>query len=98
MSERRPNARQPAAGNGSAPLADPHHVFGLRSRMVAGAALAAMLLIGCGGWAATAQLDGAVMANGSVKVDRNLKAIQHRDGGIVKAIHIREGDIVRRGQ
>ena len=39
-----------------------------------------------------------MIANGTVKVDRNLKAIQHRDGGIVKTIAIREGDTVRKGQ
>jgi len=72
--------------------------FGMRSRMVIGGALALALLVGCGGWAATAYLDGAVIANGTVKVDRNLKAVQHRDGGIVKAISIREGDMVRKGQ
>ena len=98
MSARRPNARQPAPSTAKAPLNDSPNAFGMRSRMIAGAVLAAALLIGCGGWAATAHLDGAVVANGSVKVDRNLKAIQHRDGGIVKAISIREGDIVRKGQ
>ena len=98
MSARRPNARQPAPGTAKAPRNDSPNAFGMRSRMIAGAVLAAALLIGCGGWAATAHLDGAVVANGSVKVDRNLKAIQHRDGGIVKAISIREGDIVRKGQ
>ncbi len=65
--------------------------------MFFGVSLAA-LLVGCGGWAATAHLNGAVIVNGAVKVDRNLKAVQHRDGGIVKEIRVREGDAVRKGQ
>ena len=88
----------PAASIGTPRLNDAQNAFGMRTRMIAGAGLAAALVIGFGGWAAMAHLDGAVIANGSVKVDRNLKAIQHRDGGIVKAISIREGDTVRKGQ
>ncbi len=98
MSARQPDGRAPPTSFVTARLNEPQNAFGMRSRMIAGASLAAALLIGCGGWAATAHLDGAVVANGAVKVDRNLKAIQHRDGGIVKAISIREGDTVRKGQ
>ena len=77
---------------------DAESAFGTGSRMVVGTALAVALLAVCGGWAAMAHLDGAVIANGVVKVDRNLKAIQHRDGGMIKIIAIREGDAVRKGQ
>jgi HlyD family secretion protein len=45
-----------------------------------------------------ARLQGAVIASGTVRVDQNLKEIQHRDGGIVKSIGIRQGDLVREGQ
>ena len=57
-----------------------------------------MLLIGCGTWAVWAKLEGAVISHGSLKVDQNLKEIQHRDGGIVKSIDIRQGDFVKEGQ
>lgn len=67
-------------------------------RVWAGLALGVFLVVVCGGWAATAQLSGAIVANGSVKVDRNLKAIQHRDGGIVSMISVREGDFVKKDQ
>ena len=60
--------------------------------------LAVFLVIGCGGWAAIARLEGAVIASGTVKVDQNLKEIQHRDGGIVKSIAVRQGDFVKEGQ
>lgn len=70
--------------------------FGLHKFMTV--LLAILLISGVGGWAATAQLSGAVIAQGSVIVDENLKQIQHRDGGIVKDIFFREGDVVRSGQ
>lgn len=63
-----------------------------------GCALGFLLIAGAGGWAATAQLSGAVIAQGSVAVDQKLKSIQHRDGGIVSNIAVKEGDFVREGQ
>jgi HlyD family secretion protein len=70
----------------------------LASRVVSGLVLIVLLLIGCGTWAVWAKLEGAVIAQGSLKVDQNLKEIQHRDGGIVKSIAIRQGDFVKEGQ
>jgi HlyD family type I secretion membrane fusion protein len=72
--------------------------FRLGSRVTAGIALGALLVVGCGGWAAMAQINGSVIASGMVKVDQNLKVIQHRDGGIVSQIAVREGDFVKAGQ
>ncbi|MEO3433627.1 HlyD family type I secretion periplasmic adaptor subunit [Inquilinus sp. CAU 1745] len=72
--------------------------FRIGPRVLAGAALGVLLVAGAGGWAATAELTGAVIAQGSVKVDQNLKSIQHRDGGIVSEIAVREGDFVQAGQ
>ena len=40
----------------------------------------------------------AVIASGSVTVDEELKSIQHRDGGIVSDIAVKEGDFVKQGQ
>jgi HlyD family type I secretion membrane fusion protein len=72
--------------------------FRLWPRVLGGLALVALLVIGCGGWAAIAKLEGAVVALGTVKVDQNLKEVQHRDGGIVKALAVRQGDFVRERQ
>ncbi len=72
--------------------------FRLGSRVTAGIALGALLVMGCGGWAAVAQINGSVIAQGMVKVDQNLKVIQHRDGGIVSQIMVKEGDLVQAGQ
>lgn len=73
-------------------------VFSLWSRIAIGLGLVVVLVIGCGGWAALARLEGAVITTGVVKVDQNLKEVQHRDGGIIKTLAIRQGDLVKNGQ
>jgi HlyD family secretion protein len=77
---------------------DDEGAFRLGPRVAVGLGLALLLVGGAGGWAATAELSGAVVAQGAVTIDENLKSIQHRDGGIVSAIAVREGDAVRAGQ
>ncbi len=70
----------------------------LRSRVYAGT-FAAFLLVGAvGGWAANAELSGAIVAQGQVKVDKDLRSIQHLDGGIVKEIAVKKGDTITEGQ
>lgn len=83
------------AGGGSSRKQD---VFSLWSRVAIGLGLIVVLVIGCGGWAALARLEGAVITTGVVKVDQNLKEVQHRDGGIIKTLAIRQGDLVKGGQ
>ncbi|TIU29975.1 MAG: biotin/lipoyl-binding protein, partial [Mesorhizobium sp.] len=50
-----------------------------------------------GGWAAVAPLNGAVLADAVVKVEGNRKSVQHFDGGTVKEIRVKDGDIVAAG-
>lgn len=50
-----------------------------------------------GGWAALAPIDGAVSAQGVVTVQTYRKTVQHLEGGIVKEIHVRDGDMVKTG-
>ena len=71
--------------------------FGIRSRMVVAIVLAIALIGGCGGWAVHAQLTGAVIAQGKVVVRKQVKLIQHRDGGIVGEILVANGDSVGAG-
>ena len=52
---------------------------------------------GLGGWAATATIDSAVIADGTVTVDSYRQNVQHLEGGIVERIHVRDGDVVERG-
>src|ERR1700739_4994026 len=61
-----------------------------------------MIMFGCvtfglGGWAATAQLSGAVIAQGVVVVDSSVKKVQHPTGGVVSELRVREGDRVNAG-
>ncbi len=71
--------------------------FGITSRIVVSAAFAATLLFGVGGWAAHARLSGAVITQGQVAISQQVKLIQHRDGGIVSEIAVRNGDQVKKG-
>lgn len=71
--------------------------FGISGRIYLSAFLAGALVFGIGGWAAQAKLSGAVIAQGQVAVSQQVKVIQHRDGGIVSEILVRNGDAVRKG-
>ena len=48
-------------------------------------------------WSSLAPLSSAVVAQGSVKVDSSRKKIQHPEGGVVKAILVRDGSTVKAG-
>jgi HlyD family type I secretion membrane fusion protein len=53
---------------------------------------------GLGGlWAATARLDSAVVAHGSVVVESDRKSVQHLEGGLIKTIAVRDGVQVEEG-
>lgn len=69
----------------------------LRTYMVAGLATGVVLLGGFGGWAATSELSGAVIAGGTVVVEFNVKKVQHAGGGIVGSIRTRNGASVAAG-
>jgi len=47
-----------------------------------------------GGWASYARIDSAVVAMGQVTVENNRKTVQHLEGGIVREILVREGQLV----
>lgn len=49
-------------------------------------------------WAALAPLDAGVVANGEVKVAGNRQVVQHRDGGVISRLAVREGDHVAANQ
>jgi len=50
-----------------------------------------------GTWAAFAPLDSAALASGVVTVKTYRKTIQHLEGGIVKELLVRDGDLVKAG-
>lgn len=49
------------------------------------------------GWAALVPLDAGIHAAGQIAVMGNRQSVQHRDGGVVSAIHVHEGQHVRAG-
>ncbi|WP_027576493.1 HlyD family type I secretion periplasmic adaptor subunit [Bradyrhizobium sp. WSM1743] len=63
-----------------------------------GIAAAIVLVGGLGGWAATTELAGAVVAPGSIVVDSNVKKVQHPTGGVVGELRVREGQPVKAGE
>lgn len=67
-----------------------------RYLLLAGAVVL-VLLAGAGGWAATAQIKGAVIATGVFKVQSFSKSVQHLEGGLIREILVRDGDRVLAG-
>ncbi|ANP45726.1 HlyD family type I secretion periplasmic adaptor subunit [Candidatus Viadribacter manganicus] len=51
-----------------------------------------------GMWAAFAPLDAGVVAAGEVIVSGNRQVVQHREGGVISRVAVREGDHVVEGQ
>jgi HlyD family secretion protein/epimerase transport system membrane fusion protein len=68
-----------------------------RAPRLFGYSVVVVLGAGLGGWASTAPLASAALAPGVVSPDGYRKTIQHLEGGIVQAIHVREGDLVAVG-
>ena len=52
---------------------------------------------GFGGWAATTDLAGAVLAPGTIVVAGNIKKVQHPSGGVISKIFVKNGDTVKAG-
>src|SRR5436305_13884276 len=69
----------------------------IRGVSTAGWLIIALFFGVLGTWAVTAPLNGAVVATGIIKVEGNRKSVQHLDGGIVKKMHVKEGDTVKTG-
>jgi HlyD family secretion protein len=62
-----------------------------------GCVVVAFLALGLGGWASTAEISGALIAQGSLVVDSNVKKVQHPTGGVVGEVRARDGDRVKAG-
>jgi HlyD family secretion protein len=69
----------------------------LRRYLLLGAATTLILTAGIGGWAATTELAGAVVAPAVLVVDSNVKKVQHPTGGVVSELRVHDGDPVRAG-
>jgi HlyD family secretion protein len=69
-----------------------------RKELRIGAAVAFAFFVIFLGWAAFAPLDAAAFANGQLQVSGQRQSVQHREGGIVSAIRVKEGQKVRAGE
>ena len=69
----------------------------MRRSILSGAVVAGLLAFGVGGWAATAELAGAVIAPGVLVVESDVKKVQHPTGGVVGELRVRDGYRVKAG-
>jgi HlyD family secretion protein len=69
----------------------------IRQHVITGIVVVAVLAFGVGGWAATSEITGAIIAAGQIVVDSNVKKVQHPSGGIVGELRVRDGDRVKAG-
>jgi HlyD family secretion protein len=69
----------------------------IRFHLVLGLAVVLVLAGGLGGWASTAKISGALIAQGSIVVDSSVKKVQHPTGGVVGELRVHDGDAVKSG-
>jgi HlyD family type I secretion membrane fusion protein len=81
--------RRPARGVNAAGLAEM-----VRGPRALGYAAGFVFFAGLAGWSWIAPLASAAIAPGVVSPDGNRKTVQHLEGGIIRTIHVREGDVV----
>lgn len=70
----------------------------LRSTKWMGLAIVFVFFVLGGGWAATAPLSGAVISAGSISPEGSRRIVQHLEGGIIRAIEVKDGDTVAAGE
>lgn len=61
--------------------------------------LSVLLMVGVvGSWSVLSELNGAVIAPATIMVESYSKKVQHKEGGIVGDIQVKDGDRVEKGQ
>jgi HlyD family secretion protein len=70
----------------------------MRNTLFTGYASIALVLGVFGGWAALTDINGAVIAGATIVVESYSKRVQHKDGGLVSKIMVKDGDRVIEGQ
>lgn len=69
----------------------------VRGPVLLGLAALVALVGGFGLWSTQARLASAIVSRGQIVVADDRQTVQHPDGGVVTAVHVREGDRVARG-
>ncbi len=67
---------------------------GIAGRLSLAGITSFFLIFGVGGWGATTDISGAVIAQGQVAIDGKAKQVQHPTGGVVAEIAVKNGDHV----
>ena len=71
--------------------------LGRKGPIIFGVVMLVALFGAGGGWMANAYIAGAVVTSGSVAVQGRPKMVQHLEGGVVTAIHVENGKMVKGG-
>jgi HlyD family type I secretion membrane fusion protein len=66
--------------------------------MIIGAAVVLVFIVLAGIWASFVKINGAVSAPGQVRAEFSRRTLRQRDGGVVSALYVHEGDLVKAGQ
>ncbi len=74
------------------------HVHEASRLSAKGLAIVLFGLLPIAAWVAFAPLSSAVIASAFVKVDLNRRPVQHREGGIVREVRVRDGQHVVQGE
>jgi HlyD family secretion protein len=69
----------------------------IRRHLLITVGVVVLLVGGLGGWAATSEFSGAVIAQGQLVVDTSVKKVQHPTGGVVAELLVRDGHQVKAG-
>ncbi len=72
--------------------------MGVAKPILAGSLISLLFFGGFLGWAALAPLDSAALASGVISVEGSRKTIQHLEGGIIRDIRVKDGDLVKKDQ
>jgi len=70
----------------------------LRAPATVGIAAILLFFVGLGGWAALFEISSAVQGVAVIRVESQRQAVQHTEGGIVKELLVKDGDLVQKGQ
>ncbi len=65
---------------------------------IGGVLIMAVMVMGFGVWGNMAPIAGAIVASGVFVATGQNKIIQHLEGGVIREIYVREGDVVEQGQ
>jgi HlyD family secretion protein/epimerase transport system membrane fusion protein len=90
-----------AAWGGSVPFTNDEPgplKISVRAPVRKGYALIFLFVGGFGAWASLAPLESGAIAPGVISTDSSRRTVQHLEGGIIRDLRVREGDVVKAGQ